>query len=534
MSGLILPGGRGGSTPPPDDSSNQGQQSASGLVLPSSTTRRREQRSGEPPAVPSGAPAEAAPGGPVGAEPGPPQRARRLSAEDLAFPPTGAQVQCPNCGTPYVVPIFSIIDLGLNPELKQALLGGQVNAAICPNCGVGGPLSAPLMVHVPEKQWLGVLMPPEARLNDLQRQKVIGEMTQTLMRKLPQEQRKGYMLQPKQFADWNRFSEQLWEFEGVSAETLRRQRSQTELLQSLLGLADDRKALELALGRSGDLVDRQFFALLDRLMMLMNAQGQEGEADRFLALRNHLLELTPAGKEVAAQQERIRAVLTSITPETTREQLLDMLVDLWRQQPDGRDVGGAVIMGLPTLFDYDFLLRLSERIDQTSDPAEKQDLEQIRQMVTTAQEQVQQSRQMVVQQAQQVLQEVLGAEDAEATLRQYVDYIDEVFLSLLANSAQQAERNNSTAAARRLRSIYETALRVIEEGMPPEVQLLNRLLSAGDSKADLNTLLEENRAALTPDFIETLRRVESEMRDTGRPAMADRVKSIRAQASLKM
>jgi hypothetical protein len=89
---------------------------------------------------------------------------------------------------------------------------------------------------------------PSAGIDDIQRQKMIGDLTQALMRKLPQEQRRGYMLQPKQYMDWNRFNEQLWEFEGVTAEMLRRQRAQTELMQSLLGLADDPKALDLALG----------------------------------------------------------------------------------------------------------------------------------------------------------------------------------------------------------------------------------------------------------------------------------------------
>lgn len=536
MSGLILPGGRGGSTPPPEDPKNGGKKPAggSGLILPGSAGRKREQPA-PPPAVESAAPA--APD--AGAPPRPAQPGRRLAAEDLAFPPQGAQVQCPSCGTPYVVPIFSIIDLGLNPELKQPLLGGQINFAQCPNCGVGGPLAAPLLVHIPEKSWLGVLIPAESRISDIQKQKLIGDMTQTLMRKLPQEQRKGYMLQPRQYADPTRFTEQLWEFEGVSPETLRRQRAQSELLQSLLGLADDRKALEIAVNRAKDLIDRQFFALLDRLMMMMNAQGAEQEAEHFLTLRTALMELTPAGKQVAAQQERIRAVLQQITPEMTRSGLLDLLVDLWAQPDDGatgpgRDVGAAVIMGVPSLFDYQFLLELSERLEATTDPARKQDLEQIRQLVTTAQEQVQQSRQMLVQQSQQLLQEILGAEDLDAALRDYAPYIDEMFLSLLANTIAQADRNKSTAAARRLRQIYDKALAILQEGLPPAMQLINRLLVAAETKADLNQALEENRAALTPEFVAALRDVEAEMRETGRAELADRVKSIRAQISLKM
>lgn len=162
MSGILLPGQ--GNRP-------QGEEKEQGLVLPSSATRKREEPAqatadaGAGAAVVNEGPATAADAGSTpqpAAAPQPaqaPGRGRRPSADDFLFPPQGAQVQCPNCGAPFVVPIFSIIDLGANPELKQPLLGGQINVAVCPSCGAGGPLAAPLMIHVPEKQFLGVLVP---------------------------------------------------------------------------------------------------------------------------------------------------------------------------------------------------------------------------------------------------------------------------------------------------------------------------------------------------------------------------------------
>src|SRR5215212_9434668 len=52
------------------------------------------------------------------------QRGQRQPGADLLFPPRGAQIRCPNCGTPYVVPVFTIVDLGANPELRAPLLSG--------------------------------------------------------------------------------------------------------------------------------------------------------------------------------------------------------------------------------------------------------------------------------------------------------------------------------------------------------------------------------------------------------------------------
>lgn len=535
MSGLILPGGKGAGAPPPDvgDKSTQG---GSGLVLPASAGRKKEVAPAAAPVQSAAAPEGEGAGAPAGQQGGP-RTGRRLSADDLLFPPQGAQVQCPNCGTPYAVPVFSIIDLGANPELKQPLLGGQINTAVCTNCGAGGQISAPLMVHIPEKQWLGVMVPAEARMNEVQRQKVIGELTQALMRKLPQEERKGYMLQPKLFQDWTRFTEQLWEFEGVTAEMLRRQRAQTDLMQSLLTLADDRKALEIAIARSGDLIDRQFFVLFDRLMMMLGAQGPEAEAEaegeRFRLLRVALLEMTPAGRDVAAQQERIGNFVKQIQPGTTHAKLIAMLVGLW-QEPEGRDMGAAVVTSVPMLFDYQFLLELSSRLEQSTDDEEKKALGEIRELVVIVQEQIQESRQQGVQQAQEALAQILQAPNLEEALRQNAESIDELFLSLLVANIQQAQKNNSTGAMRRLQAVYDATMEMLQEGLPPELQLINRLLGVATDKAALSAMLEENRQALTPAFVEAMRSMETEMRQSGRAELADRVKSVRGQVSLKM
>src|SRR4051794_10648639 len=201
MSGILLPG------------KDKQPKSEGKIELPKGfTTPKKDERPKEPsaPVEPSNTPPT----------PDQPARGQRQPGADLLFPPRGAQIRCPNCGTPYVVPVFTIVDLGANPELRAPLLSGQVNVAACPNCGAGGPLGAPLMVHDPEHNFLGVFVPMESGRDDMQRQKAIGDLTQMLMRKIPADQRRGYMLAPSQFVDWQRFTEKLWEFEGVTPEML--------------------------------------------------------------------------------------------------------------------------------------------------------------------------------------------------------------------------------------------------------------------------------------------------------------------------
>ena len=51
-------------------------------------------------------------------------------------------VTCPNCSNRFMSPILTIIDVGQQPDLKSLFLSGQVNIAVCPQCGHAGMLSA--------------------------------------------------------------------------------------------------------------------------------------------------------------------------------------------------------------------------------------------------------------------------------------------------------------------------------------------------------------------------------------------------------
>ncbi|MCB0062714.1 MAG: CpXC domain-containing protein, partial [Caldilineaceae bacterium] len=525
----------------------QPKSEGSGIELPKGYSSRRDKQEKTPPAetptesqtatTPTEEPQAPATPPPATTPPAAPspagqRRPARGQQPELLFPPSGAQVQCPSCGTPYTVPIFSIIDLGANPELKGALLGGQINVASCPNCGVGGPLNVPLLVHEPSHQFLGVFAPPSQQKGQdhMRMQKAIGDLTQTLMRKLPTEERKGYMLQPKQFMDWQGFVEQLWGFEGVTPEMLRRQRSQSELVQRLATLANDPKALEMALERGKDLVDRDFFALLDRMLMMFSQQGQQQGAQALAQLRNRLLETTDAGKEVKRIQDKIREIAGGLTRETTREQLLDTVLNAW-QGEDGEDVVNGLISALIPMLDYQFLMLVSERLEATTDESTRTHLETLRETILAIQEQQTAAQQQMAQQMQAVLQEVLQAPDMKAKLREFAEILDESFLSLLAANIQQAQRNGSTAAAKRLQQVYEAALSVLREQMPDEMRLLNELVSAPD-KATVNQLMRDNRDKLTPEFISAMQSIEEELRAGGRKEVADRIKSLRGQIAL--
>lgn len=502
------------------------KQPSGGIELPKGFARRRSDeektQQAEQPAAPAPEPPAA-----------PPRQRQGGRGQDFLFPPTGVQVQCPNCGTPFTAAVFSIVDLGGNPELRQPLLGGQINMAVCPSCGAGGPLSAPLMVHDPENEFLGVLVPSQARLQDMQMQKVIGEMSQALMRRLPNEARRGYMLQPKQYFDWESFLEPFWGFEGVSPEDLRRQREQGELIDSLVRLANDETAMRMVLDRKKHLVDENLFALLGQVMQAYAAQRQEQNLAAMRNVRQYLLDSTEAGAKIKVLEDKLREALARIRPEMGREELLDVLLDYWSTGSEGERIVTTILSMTRGLVDYEFLMAVTGRIERAADEETRADLMELREMILSMSQQQNNSREAMMQQAQTVLQEVLQSANPEEKLREYADVVDELFLSLLATNIQQAEQKNATFAVKRLRVIYDAAMRILQEGMPEDIRLLNQILMAEDENS-VRSLLKENRAMLTPDFVAALRELEERFRQEGSNEMADRIKAVRAQVSLMM
>ena len=126
---------------------------------------------------------------------------------------------------------------------------------------------------------------------------------------------------------------------------------------------------------------------------------------------------------------------------------------------------------------------------------------------------------------------MLQAPDTEAALKENAEHINEMFLTVLASNIRQAEQNKAAFAAQRLRTIYEKAVAMLEEQMPPEMRLLNRLLSAPD-EGTMRRLLQENRSDLSREFVDAMKSLEERFSREGNSALASRVRSIRGQAAL--
>ena len=135
-------------------------------------------------------------------------------------------------------------------------------------------------------------------------------------------------------------------------------------------------------------------------------------------------------------------------------------------------------------------MELAQRIEKAETPEQAESLGEMRDLILEMQAQQKQSQEAMVQQIQAVLQEVLQADDTEAALRQYASAIDENFLGMLSVNIQSAQQNNATAAIQRLTSIYNQAMAIYQEKLPPQVRFLQALMAAPDL-AEAKKLLQE-------------------------------------------
>lgn len=456
-------------------------------------------------------------------QPSPAQPQAQQPQIRLTFPPQTVGINCPNCGTPYPAQVFSIVDAGQDPVLKSLMLAGQLNMALCPRCGAGGPLTAPLLYHDPEHEFLGVFVPQQIPVNE--QQKVIGDLSRRLMNGLPQEARRGYMLTPKQFLSFQSLLEAVLEHEGITREMLDKQRRQIQLIEQAAMTLQDPEGLKLLVRERDAEMDDEFFTLLGMVLDSSANSNDVAGARELVELRERLIDLTTWGQGVKKQ----RAAVAQLRADTTEAQLVDLMI----AADDERVVDALALAGRP-LVTYAFFQELTNRIDaatQRGDAAEAKRLTALRQHVLEFSQRLDQAQQAAMQQYSALLGEILSAADIEQAMAERAPYIDQNFLSVVSANLQEAEKRGATAAVRRLKQVWDTAVAMINQSSPPEVALVNQLLMA-EYPGETRKLLAEQRDLVTADFIEALSELADQMEAEGVPDMATRLRQIRSQAQL--
>jgi vacuolar-type H+-ATPase subunit E/Vma4 len=296
-------------------------------------------------------------------------------------------------------------------------------------------------------------------------------------------------------------------------------------------MADDPKGLAMMTKGQDAMFDYEFFLILSDMQARAEAMGDEKALRQLTTLRERLMETTSYGKRIAKQQAAVESLKELKSPEEFLEKVV-------AAEPEVVD---AIAVSARPLMDYTFFQKLTERTESARG-AEKDRLTKLRDHLADLTQKLDEATRATIQDATGLLQELLSSEDPRAAVREHADELDNTFMAVLSANLQEAQRRGRKATFERLTKIYDEIMAIVEEGMPPEVQLVNELLRAPYPDGT-RALLKERQSKLTPEVVELIgqmgddlarraeeSRSEEEKRDLAETAK--RLQDIKSQAML--
>lgn len=440
----------------------------------------------------------------------------------MASIPQILPVTCPYCRAKFAAPIQRVLDVGQEPKLKVALLQGRLNVATCPQCGNTGMLNAPFIYHDPEKELALCFVPTELGLTGTDQQKLIGDLTNAVLNSLPPEERKGYLLQPKIFLSLQGLLDTILQADGVTKDMIEAQRVRGELIYKLLDAKSDEHLKQLVEEHDAEL-DYGFFQTLTATMGTARADGKGELAQRLLDLRTKLLNLSTVGKREVAQRKVIESLGEKVSPEDLLQKMIEC--------EDEDQLQAYVALGRP-LMDYTFFLALTERINAAQAEGkseEAQRLTDLRAKILEFQQKYDLEVAAALQRAADLLREILQSQDREATVREHLREIDDIFFAVLSANIAQAEEKDQKEIAEDLRQVGDLSLELLQESAPPEIRLINQLMQAKHPKGT-KKILEKNAAQVTAELIKVMDFMAENLKQSGNNEAARHLSDIRAQA----
>jgi hypothetical protein len=424
--------------------------------------------------------------------------------------PQTTTVRCPQCRQPVQATVYSVVDVGKEPRLKQALLRGQINAINCPNCGYHGALAMPMLYHDPAKQLALVVMPMELGLKREAEEREIGKLTNALIESMPAEQRKMYMLQPRMMLNMQRLTDAILEADGITKEMRDKQAAQVRLLETLLQGARTEADFKRVIEEHKAEIDQEFVNVVAAI-----AQSTAGGGDQQGAAQ--LLQLA----EALAQETGLKSPIPA-GPVSADELIAEL-----RQLGDDDELRAVVAEARPAL-DYKFYQTLTAKIEATQGDEAAQ-LKALRAKLLNITEELDKEMQAALRSSNRILQEILQSPDLKKAVADNLEQIDDPFMMVLQGNIQQAAEQKQEQVLRALQEVYEEVVAQLESRMPPDLKLINQLLRA--SPGERAEYLREHAAEFTLEVMRTMAGLVNDLNASGRAEVANELRGLMSQAA---
>jgi hypothetical protein len=290
--------------------------------------------------------------------------------------------------------------------------------------------------------------------------------------------------------------ERILEADGITREMIQAQQQRLNILQRLMDASDD--VISEIVKHEDQLIDADFYNLLNRLIESAVVSGDEESAKRLAALQEKLLPLTTTGRQLQDRAKDVEEAVKSLQAvgrEMTREKLLDLVI----HAPNDTQVEVITSLTRPGM-DYMFFQILSERIDRARGTGRDR-LIALRERLLELTRQIDVANQARAGQARQLLDALLKSDNVTEATQKALPAIDEFFEDVLEGEFESARKSGDLGKISKLQDIKK----VIDEASapPPEVALINDYLDIEDEQGR-KAWLEAHRADISQGFMDTL------------------------------
>ena len=423
--------------------------------------------------------------------------------------PDRVTLSCPACSTPVSAEVWRVVDVGQEPDLKLRLLRGQLNVVACPSCSNLTAVAAPLAYHDPEKELFLMLIPSQLGLSGEEQEKAIGQLTNLVMNSLDAEQRKGYLFQPQTFFSMEAMHSVILRAEGITDEMVDDQRQKGQLIRDLLVQLEDEAGFDKLVEDNREHIDYEFFLFLSASMDQAREDGEQQVAEQLATLRGRLQQLVAPSQ--VSPPEGVEGTIT-------REQLIERLFS----HKDDDDFKTLVAAARPFL-DYQFYQTLTSQIEAAEgqgDGEKAQQLTDLRTRLLDLADEPDKEAKEALDRAAALLRQIVESENMEAAAEENVEQMDAAFLTTLEANIVAAEQSGRAEILEKLKKLKEHVVSLLEALLPPEMRLLNQLLSTPDLDSR-RALLQEQAELISDDFPKLLELIVEDLRAQGQEEAAD-------------